>query len=386
MRIAIVRTMPNFSMDTYADGLVAGLRVVRPDWDVVELTPQPIDRQSRSPLLRIRKFYERFWRFPSWVGQEGADIVHVIDHSEAHIVRWVKKTNKPVVVTCHDLINFFYRDNLQGSVKVPIVSNRLWLHSVQAMQQADHIVTVSSVTARDTTQLLNIQPSQITVVPNAVEAIFQPASSNQIENFRRKYNLSPGTVCLLNVGSNHPRKNLAIILDAVNILKQQGLPVQFWKVGSDFTDEQKAFIQTQGLEAQIHYLGNPDKSTLVQIYSAADILVAPSLHEGFGMTLLESMACGTPVITANLSAMPEVVEDAGILVDPTNSQAIAEAVNQLHSNSTEYQILVEKGLARIKRYTWEKTAEQIAQIYEHLLGQTDIRAKAKALASVEPRT
>jgi glycosyltransferase involved in cell wall biosynthesis len=378
--------MPNFSMDTYADGLVAGLRVVRPDWDVVELAPQPIDRQSRSPLLRIRKVYERFWRFPSWVGQESADIVHVIDHSEAHIVRWVKKTNKPVVVTCHDLINFFYRDNLQGSVKVPIVSNRLWLHSVQAMQQADHIVTVSSVTARDTTQLLNIQPSQITVVPNAVEAIFQPASSNQIEDFRRKYNLSPRTVCLLNVGSNHPRKNLAIILDAVNILKQQGLPVQFWKVGSDFTDEQKAFIQTQGLEAQIHYLGNPDKSTLVQIYSAADILVAPSLHEGFGMTLLESMACGTPVITANLSAMPEVVEDAGILVDPTNSQAIAEAVNQLHSNSTEYQILVEKGLARIKRYTWEKTAEQIAQIYEHLLGQTDIRAKAKALASVEPRT
>jgi glycosyltransferase involved in cell wall biosynthesis len=67
-------------------------------------------------------------------------------------------------------------------------------------------------------------------------------------------------------------------------------------------------------------------------------------------------------------------------------RAIAEAVNQLHSNSTEYQILVEKGLARIKRYTWEKTAEQIAQIYEHLLGQTDIRAKAKALASVEPRT
>jgi glycosyltransferase involved in cell wall biosynthesis len=162
--------------------------------------------------------------------------------------------------------------------------------------------------------------------------------------------------------------------------------VQFWKVGSDFTDEQKAFIQTQGLETQIHYLGNPDKSTLVQIYSAADILVAPSLHEGFGMTLLESMACGTPVITANLSAMPEVVEDAGILVDPTDSQAIAEAVNQLHSNSTEYQILVEKGLARIKRYTWEKTAEQIAQIYEHLLGQTDTRATAKALASVEPRT
>jgi glycosyltransferase involved in cell wall biosynthesis len=367
VRIAIVRPMPNFSMDTYADGLVAGLRVVRPHWEIIELAPKPIDRHSRSVMVRAEKFYERFWRFPRSVADQSADIVHVIDHSEAHIVRWVKPKGMPVVVTCHDLINFFYRNNLQGSVQVPIVSSGLWLRSVKGMKQANHIVTVSAVTAHDTTQLLSIDPAQITVAPNAVEAIFQPSPLHQRDTLRQQHGATPETICLLNVGSNHPRKNLTAILQAVASLVQQGLPVQFWKVSADFTDEQKALIHQQNLEPYIRYLGNPDKATLVQIYSAADILVAPSLHEGFGMTLLEAMACGTPVITSNLSAMPEVAGDAGILVDPHSSEAIVGAVTHLHNDPVYYQMLVAKGLDRAKQFTWENTAVQIAQIYEHLL-------------------
>ena len=385
MRIAIVRPMPNFSMDTYADGLVAGLRVVRPHWEIIELAPKPIDRHSRSIVLRAKKAYERFWRFPRSVADHSADIVHVIDHSEAHIVRWVKQKGTPVVVTCHDLINFFYRNNLQGSVQLPIVSSGLWLRSVKGMKQANHIVTVSSVTAHDTTQLLAIDPAQITVAPNAVEAIFQPSPSHQRDTLRQQQGARPETICLLNVGSNHPRKNLSTILQAVAILVQQGLPVQLWKVSADFTDEQKALIAQQNLEPYIRYLGNPDKATLVQIYSAADILVAPSLHEGFGMTLLEAMACGTPVITSNLSAMPEVAGDAGILVDPHRSEAIAAAVTHLHHDSVAYQALVVKGLDRAKQFTWENTALQIAQIYEHLLSPNrEIHAERVAAHSLLP--
>lgn len=378
MRVAIARSMPNFSMDVYADGLIAGLRAVRPNWDIVELAPRPVDRHSRSVQMRAHKVYERFWNFPRQVQQQAAiaDIVHVIDHSEGHLVPWVKKTNTPVVVTCHDLINFFYRDNLQGSVQLPFVSSGLWLRSVKGMSQASHVVAVSSVTAHDTTQLLNIAPAQITVVPNAVEAIFQPTSLDQRASLRQQHGATPETICLLNVGSNHPRKNLAVILQALAILKQQGLPVQLWKVSADFTDEQKALIDQHSLAPHIRYLGNPAKATLVQIYSAADILVAPSLHEGFGMTLLEAMACGTPVVTANLSAMPEVAGDAGVLVDPHSSQAIADAITQLHNDPNYYQTLVGKGLERAKQFTWENTAAQIAQLYEQLLGQTSDRALA----------
>ncbi|MBF2016557.1 MAG: glycosyltransferase family 4 protein [Rivularia sp. T60_A2020_040] len=364
MRVAIVRTMPNFSMDVYADGVISGLKKIRPNWEIVELVPHPIDRHSSSLFLRIKKYYERFWNFPRLVEYQKADIFHIIDHSEGHIVNWLKKADKPVVVTCHDLINCFYGDNLQGSVKIPFLSNGMWLKSVKAMRNANHVVTVSSVTAKDTNKILNIESEHISVVPNAVESIFQVLSKNQAESFRQKHQVSSETLCLVNVGSNHPRKNISTILKVVKILKEKNLPIKFWKAGADFTDDDKKFIETQSLENEVSYIGQPEKATLVEIYNAADILIAPSLHEGFGITLLEAMACGTPVITSNVSAMPEVVGDAGILVEPTNSQEIANAVEKLYQDAVYRQKLIAMGIERAKLFTWEATAEQIAKIYE----------------------
>jgi len=367
MRVAIARTMPNFSMDVYADGLVAGLKTVRPDWDIIELKPLPLDRRSSSLKLRIQKYYERFWHFPRLVQRQKVDLVHIIDHSEAHIAHWLRRVARPTVVTCHDLINFYYRDNLQGSVTLPLISHGTWLYSVRSMRQADRIVTVSTMTAKDTTQILGIAPDRIAVVPNAVEAIFQPLPEIEAQTVRQSQEMSPDTLCLLNVGANHPRKNVSILLEVIRILRQKDLPIQLWKVGADFTAEQKQFIQTHQLVTSVRYLGTPDKSGLVRIYNAADLLVAPSLHEGFGMTILEAMACGTPVITSNVSAMPEVAGEAAVLVDPRDAEAIAQAVVQLHKDPVYYQALVKKGLERVQAFTWEKTAEQIADVYETLL-------------------
>ncbi|MEM7712000.1 MAG: glycosyltransferase family 1 protein [Cyanobacteria bacterium P01_A01_bin.68] len=343
------------------------MRTVRPDWEIVDLKPQPIDRKSQSPILRLQKFYERFWRFPQLVQQQKADIYHILDHSEAHITYGLKKLGKPVAVTCHDLINFYYKDNLQGSVTLPFLSHGMWLHSVKAMKQADAVVTVSSMTAKDATKILDIEPARISVAPNAVEAIYKPLPQKEIDKFRQKSGISSETLCLLNVGSNHPRKNIYTVLKAINNLKQRGVSVHLWKAGADFNEEQKTFIRSQNLENNISYLGNPDKANLIQIYNAADILIAPSLHEGFGITLLEAMACGTPVITANVSAMPEVVGDAGILVEPLDYQSIADAAINIQKDSTFRRQLIAKALTRVKQFTWESTSEEIAQVYEELL-------------------
>jgi glycosyltransferase involved in cell wall biosynthesis len=369
MRVVIARPMPEFSMDVYAEGVIAGLRSVRPDWDIVDLSPCPVDRNSRSLRLRAQKYYERFWNFPHQVRHQIADVFHIIDHSEAHLVRWLRQMGKPVVVTCHDLINYFYQDNLQGSVQLPFVSNTLWLRSVQSMQAANHIVAVSDRTAQDVSHILNVEPDRIAVIPNAVETAFQPLPHHLIDTFRRQMGVSADTFCLLNVGSNHPRKNISTILKTVEILQQSGQPIQFWKTGADFTEEQRYFIDEHGLQNCIRYLGNLDKSSLVQVYNAADVLVTPSLHEGFGMTILEAMACGTPVITSNTSAMPEVAGDAGILVDPNHEDAIVAGVLNLLKNSAYRQELISKGLARAKQFTWESTAEQIAQVYEKSVNQ-----------------
>ena len=367
MRIAIARTMPEFSMDVYAEGLVSGLRAVRPDWEIVELFPHPIDRKSRSSWVRVRKYYERFWNFPRCLTQQNTDIVHIVEAADAHMVYWLRKTAKRTVVTCHDLINYFYSDNRVASVQLPLVSHQMWLHAIRGMRYADRVVAVSAATAKDTVQILNLEPTRISVVPNAVEAVFQPLSENQVQSIRQKYAIQPSTLCLLNVGSDHRRKNLLNILQSLAVLQQVGLSFVFWKVGSDFTVEQKELIQHLQLEQIVRYWGKPDRATLVELYNAADLLVSPSLFEGFGMTLLEAMACGTPVITSNVSSMPEVVGDSGMLVDPNSPQAIADAVLHLYKNPTLYTDLVEKGLARVKPFTWQNTAEQVATIYEKLL-------------------
>ena len=367
MRIALIRTMPHFSMDVYANGLIAGLKAIHPSWEIIELVPQAFDRETRSLTVRAQKAYERFWRFPKEVQQQPVDIFHIVDHSDAHIVRWLRKTGRPVVVTCHDLINILYPENLQDSVRLPIISDRLGRYSIQGMEYADAIIAVSSETAKNVDRVLNVNRDLVTIIPNAVDPLFRPHTEEQSQAFRDRLNVPPDTFCLLNVGGNHPRKNLNTILKAFNILKQKGSAVQFWKISDDFTDEDKCFIQINNLEDSIKYLGYLDKAALVNAYNAADVLVAPSFHEGFGITLLEAMACGTPVITSNVSAMPEVVDDAGILVDPKNSQAIAEAVCRLQSDPIYYQELRDKGLKRVQVFTWENVAEQVIGVYERLL-------------------
>ena len=369
MRVAIIRPMPNFSMDVYADSVIAGLRVVRPDWEIVDIRPKPLDRSSRSAWIRLQKAYERFWRFPQAVQRQQADIYHIIEAAEAHAVYGLKHRHKPAVVTCHDLINFYSQDNLKGSVQLPLISRYLWLRSIRGMEKADCIVNVSEATAQAVTQILDIDASQMTVIPNGVDSAFKPLAAEQITLVRQQRKLAPNTICLLNVGSDHPRKNVLTILKAVERLRQQGFSVCFWKVSADFTDEQKAFIRDYDLTACVSYLGKPEQSELVEIYGAADILVAPSLQEGFGLTILEAMAAGTPVVTSNVSAMPEVAGDAAVLVDPNDCDAIAAAIQQIHQDDVYKAALVQKGLKRVQKFTWQSSAEKVAQIYEALLAK-----------------
>jgi glycosyltransferase involved in cell wall biosynthesis len=367
MRVAIVRTMPELSIDIYTDNLIAGLRKVRSNWEIFELSPQSFDRFDTSLRTRLSKYYERFWGYPHFVAQQVADIVHVVEPRDANIAYWLKTTHRPVVVTCHDLVNYYSNENLQGSVQLPVISRQAWLYSVYGMRLAEHIIAVSSATAQDTTRIVNIDPAKITVIPNAVEPIFQPLPKSGAEVFRQKQGIGVDTFCLLNVGSDHPRKNINRILEAISILNHKGLSIKFLKAGNDFTFEQKRFIQAQQIEPLVYYFGKPDKETLVQLYNAADVLVAPSLHEGFGLTLLEAMACGTPVVTSNTSAMPEVVGDAGVLVDPMKTHDIVDAIVRLYENPKEYQEFVLRSLDHVKPFTWENTAERVAKVYEKTL-------------------
>ena len=370
MRVAILRRAPqaSFSMDVYADSLIKGLKAVRPDWEILKLSPLLKVASSRQSnwLSGGRKYYERYWRYPRKLKTVDADIFHVIDHSDGYLNYWLKSYGKLNVVTCHDLINLIKPETFQGRSNFPLISMTAWKLAIQGMRKSNHIIAVSSQTKKDTMEHLKIASQHITVVPNAVDTIFRQSSQDEIHLFRHQHKISQNTLCLLNVGSNNARKNILTALKALAILHGKGLPVLFWKVGADFNSEQKHFIKANDLESCITYLGQPDRETLVKIYNAADILLAPSLYEGFGLTVLEAMACGTAVVTANVTSIPEVAGDAAILTDPLAVDAMAEAIQRLYSHPLQREELVQKGLERVKQFTWEKTAENVAHIYEQV--------------------
>lgn len=369
MRIGILRPMPQFSvsMDVYTEGLVSALKAIHPDWELIELSPSLPDRKGDPIVTGIKKYYERYWHYPRKIRQQDIDIFHIIDHSDGHLLYWLKHLSQPKIITCHDLINLTQPETFTGRSLLPIVSMKSWKFAVAGMQYADHIVTVSSHTAKDVTQHLNISLEKITTVPNAVDAKFKPLALQEIHSFRQHQCLTNKDFCLLNVGSNNIRKNISTILKVVALLKRQNFPIHFWKVGADFTHDQKRFITTQGLTNDITYLGQPNQNELIKIYNAADVLIAPSLYEGFGLTVLEAMACGTPVITSNVTSLPEVAGNAAILVKATDLNAMVTAISRLQTETSYRQSLIDKGLIRAGQFTWQKTATEVAQIYKQLL-------------------
>lgn len=385
MRIAILRRAPqeSVSMDVYADALVQGLKTIRPSWTIIQLAPaiEQINRDHPSWLSGIQKYYERYWCYPRRLNLPDIDLFHIIDHSDGYLSRWLKRYQKPNVVTCHDLINLVQPETFKGRASFPLISMTAWQLAIRGMKEADHVITVSTHTKKDTIQYLQIPAKNITVVPNGVDSLYHPVAESTIQAFRQQQGLMNHTFCLLNVGSNNARKNIDTILAVVATLRQSDFPVHFWKAGADFNAAQKAFIQAHHLEACVTYLGKPDPETLVKIYNSADCLIAPSRYEGFGLTVLEAMACGTAVIAANVTALPEVAGDAAILIDPEDVQSMVAAVRLLRDDPTYQQDLVHKGLERVKRFTWQHTAAQVAQVYETVLATSFIQSTIESTAN-----
>lgn len=357
-------------MDVYANNLIAELKASRPDWEISEICPQPWSDDtenlwhSGNPL---RKYYERFYNHPRAVNKIEADIFHIIDHTDGHIAYGLKKAGKAVVITCHDLVQFIYPEILKNESRFPAFSMAVWQHSVRGITVADRTIAISGNTAQDIKQWLKVDSDKISVVLNGVSSDFCQPDAHQIAEWKQKYTKSNTEICLLNVGSNHQRKNIETVLKVVKAIADLDIPVRLWKVGEDFYPHHKQYIQAHNLDQHITFVKNPAREALINFYHGADVLLAPSLYEGFGLTILEAMACGTPTVTSNVSSLPEVAADAAILVDPTDVEAIKTAVLRIYQDGAFRQNLVDKGLARVRNFTWKKTAEQTANAYEKVV-------------------
>ncbi|MCY4145516.1 MAG: glycosyltransferase family 1 protein [Chloroflexi bacterium] len=270
------------------------------------------------------------------------------------------------LLTVHDL----------SFVRVPEAASpplKAYLDAVvpRSVARAQHILADSQATKDDLVALYGAPADKITVLYCGVDARFQPVRDRGLLGAcRRKYGLA-GVDYLLSVGTVQPRKNYSRVIEAVAAARQQGCDLHYAIAGGKgwLEDEMRATIARLGAQPYVHLLGLADDADLPALYSGARALVMASLYEGFGLPALEAFACGTPVISSNLSSLPEVAGEAALLVDPYDVAGIAEAVLALEKQPALRQRLAQAGYQRAAGFTWQRSARQLRSIYAALLGE-----------------
>jgi glycosyltransferase involved in cell wall biosynthesis len=262
------------------------------------------------------------------------------------------------VSTIHDAIPYIYPHT---STRLDWLIYHYWLPL--AVRRLDAIITVSEQSKADILRYLPVKAEDVTVVPEAAGPRYRPMEPARSEEVLLRLGIS--FPYILYVGSIEARKNLARLLEAYAQLRCWS---QKWKlviVGAPKWKYTPIFDKLQQLQlaSEVHFTGHVADEDLPALYNGAAVFVFPSLYEGFGLPVLEAMACGVPVITSNCSSLPEVAGDAALLVEPRDVNAIAAAMRRVLEEFDVAAELRAKGLARARQFTWERTAKETIAVY-----------------------
>jgi glycosyltransferase involved in cell wall biosynthesis len=280
------------------------------------------------------------------------DIFHATNYLLTHPVREAKQ-----VVSVHDLTVVLF-PQWHPAKRVREIQAGLQA----SVEMADRIIAVSQATKDDIVTHLGVDPTRVAVVPLAVDEAFRPLPSAEVDAALAPFGLVRGTY-LLFLGTLEPRKNVGRLLDALVKLDDGVGPLVL--VGADGwgNDELRPRIAELSRRGRVRSLGYVPEPLRAPLLNGARIFVYPSLYEGFGWPPLEAMACGTPVVTSNVSALPEVVGDAAIMTDPLDVDGLAEAIRRLWNDEGLRDTLRVRGLARARRFTWDVTARLTLDVY-----------------------
>jgi glycosyltransferase involved in cell wall biosynthesis len=283
----------------------------------------------------------------------------ILYHATEHLL---PRLPCPTVLTVHDLIFERYPEHHTAT-------NRAFLKQAMPtfVRAATHIIAVSEQTKRDLMELYGTPAEKITVVYEGIDAGFSPAGPDAVERVRGIY--SPERPYLLMVGTLEPRKNHLTAVRALARLKAAGRPHRLLIAGGQgwLFDEIRRQIDSLGLHDDVRFTGYVPDAELPALYSGAACLLLPSLYEGFGFPVLEAMACGTPVVCANVSSLPEIAGDAALLVPPMDDEALAAIVARVLADPELAAKLVRAGLEQAGRFSWSRCAGQTVAVYEGVL-------------------
>ncbi|MGQ9804369.1 MAG: glycosyltransferase family 4 protein [Anaerolineae bacterium] len=264
------------------------------------------------------------------------------------------------VFTLHDLIFLFHPETHK-----PLNRWFLTLMMPRFLRAADAVIAVSECTKRDAVRYYGIPEEKITVIYEGVNPRFRPANPETVAAVRRKYGLPEHFI--LYVGTIEPRKNLTTLLEAFHHLAAlRSGDLRLVIVGKRGWLYEGFFrrLRELGLEERVHFTGYVPDEDLPALYSAADLFVFPSLYEGFGLPVLEAMACGTPAVCSNTSSLPEVAGNAALLVSPTDVRGLAEAMARALTDDALRATLRAKGLERAGEFSWARAARETLRVYQ----------------------
>jgi len=357
MKITLFRDLPSerwFSMERYADELINALGKLG-----AQTHPYVLPRPLPQIRGRLGAWLNLAWRltfYPFAARRQQGDVNHILDHSYAHLIHALDPAR--TVITCHDLAPIAMQERGGG------LSRIAWDYAFHSMRHAAQLITISEATRREVARLSGYSSQQMTTVWFGVSPEFHaPSDQAQMTSLRASVSARDRPL-IVHVGSCAPRKNIEAILRALPSLRDMN-PC-FAQVGGQFSAAQQAIIRNLNLAAHVRQIPPVFGGPLRAWYQAADVFLFPSLYEGFGLPVLEAMASGTPVICANASSLPEVAGDAALLIDPRDPQALAEAIRAVLTDPSLKSTLIQRGLARSREFTWERTARQTLAVYERV--------------------
>lgn len=367
MRIAIdVRRLHDFGVGTYVRNLLRQLARLDRDTEYVLLS-RPDDGDLAGELgANFRVVPEAAGQHslreqlsvPLRLGRAAPNLFHT-----PHYLLPVLTPCRSLV-TIHDCIHLIFPQYLTSRLSYAYARAMF----ATAVRRASHILTVSEASKSDILRFCDVPGSKVTVIHNAIDERFhrQPPEE-EIVRVRERYQLHDRF--LMYAGNVKPHKNLERLIGAFVLLRQEGLDdLKLLITGSEVSrySTLRRAVHRYNLHKHVRFLGYQSEATLAALYRLADVFVFPSLYEGFGLPPLEAMASGTPVVVSNVSSLPEVVGDAGVLVNPYDPRAIADGIRQVLTDRTLRDNLTSRGLVRARSFSWPASVRQIRRIYQEL--------------------
>jgi glycosyltransferase involved in cell wall biosynthesis len=326
--------------------------------EVVVGSPFTTESQSMSGLWpKIRSYHWMNYLVPRALREERADLFHAANFAVPG------RTCCPCVVTIHDLIYF----RAPGAFE-PLYERYLKLTIPAAVRRARHIITDSAATRDDLLESVSPDPSRVSVVHLGVGDEYRVHSdAGELERARQRLRLPRRFV--LHVGAIERRKKIGTLLAATAPLLSARLideVVLAGEEGHGAGDVRRTAVEL-GIQNRVRYLGYVPQDLLPVLYSLSQVLCLASVYEGFGMPVLEAMACGTPVVTSDVSSLPEVAGDAALTVPPGNVDELRQALERLLTDSGLRSEMTRRGLARARAFSWERTAAGHLAVYRQVL-------------------